>query len=115
MQCELCGRDCECRPATVDGVRMVLCPGCMRHGQSISVAKPSPAVSRTPVLERIKRPREKDVYKDMDKELVSNFNELIKDARKKKDWAAADDIRKELDGIGFEIQDTDEGSIWRKK
>jgi len=94
MQCELCGGDCECRPATVDGVRMVLCPGCMRHGQSISVAKPSP-VSRAPVLERIKRPREKDVYKDMDKELVSNFNELIKDARKKKGISRED--------LGFKI------------
>ena len=83
MQCELCGRACECRPATVDGVRMMLCPGCMRHGQGVKAAEPS-VVSRTPVLQRIKRPKEKDVYKDMDKELVSNFNEVIKDARKKK-------------------------------
>jgi len=83
MQCELCGRVCECRPATIDGVRMMLCPGCMRHGQDVKAAEPS-VVSRTPVLQRIKRPKEKDVYKDMDKELVSNFNEVIKDARKKK-------------------------------
>jgi len=83
MQCELCGRSCECRPATVDGVRMMLCPGCMRHGQGVKAAEPS-VVSRTPVLQRIKRPKEKDVYKDMDKELISNFNEVIKDARKKK-------------------------------
>jgi len=83
MQCELCGRDSSCRPAIVDGVRMMLCPGCMRHGQGVAPAEPAP-VSRAPVLERIKRPKEKDVYKGMDKELVSNFNQLIKDARKKK-------------------------------
>lgn len=84
MECELCGRECECRPATVDGVRMMLCPGCMRHGKGIPVSS-SPAVgSRTPVLERIRRPKEKDVYKDMTKELVSNYNTIIKNAREKK-------------------------------
>ena len=84
MQCELCGRECDCRPATVDGVRMMLCPGCMRHGQGVKVAEPSVAVTKTPVLERIRRPKEKDVYKDMNKELVSNFNKIIKNARVKK-------------------------------
>ena len=83
MQCELCGRTCGCRPATVDGVRMMLCPSCMQHGQGVKAAEPS-VTSQKPVLQRIKRPKEKDVYKDMDKELVSNFNEVIKDARKKK-------------------------------
>lgn len=83
MQCELCGKGCECRPATVDGVRMMLCPGCMQHGQVVKTAEPS-AVTRKPVLGKIKRPKERDVYEGMDKELVSNFSELIKDARKKK-------------------------------
>jgi len=83
MQCELCGRNCECKPALVDGVRMMLCPGCMKHGQGVKVVEPQKA-TRTPVLERIKKPREKDVYKDMDKELVSNFNEIIKNGRTKK-------------------------------
>lgn len=83
MQCELCGRDCECRPATVDGVRMMLCPGCMRHGKGVQTNESS-VVSRAPILERIKKPKVKDVYKDMNKELVPNFSQIIKDARKKK-------------------------------
>jgi len=95
MQCELCGRNCACRPATVDGVRMMLCPGCMQHGQVVKVAEPSGVVSKTPILNRIKRPKEKDVYEGMDKELVSNFNSVIKNARKKKDLS-----REEL---GFKI------------
>jgi len=94
MQCELCGRDCGCKPAIVDGVRMMLCPSCMRHGQVIEISEPS-FVSQKPILSRIKRPKEKDVYKDMDKELVSNWNTLIKDARKKKGFS-----REEL---GFKI------------
>jgi putative transcription factor len=83
MQCELCGKECNCRPAMVDGVKMMLCPDCMRHGKGIDVA-PKPVTSSRPILERIKRPKEKDVYKDMNKELVSNWNTLIKNAREKK-------------------------------
>ena len=84
MQCELCGRECDCRPATVDGVRMMLCPGCMRHGTGIEIAKGPSPVFQKPVLERIKRPKVKDVYRDMDKELVSDWNNLIKKTREKK-------------------------------
>jgi putative transcription factor len=86
MQCELCGRDChECRPAVVDGVRMMLCPGCMRHGQGVKedVVEPSVDVQKS-LLGRIKRPKVKDVYEKMDKELVSGWNDLIKRARMKK-------------------------------
>ncbi len=83
MQCELCGNECkECKPATVDGVKMMLCPGCMRHGKGLRQSLH--AAPRNVVLQRIKRPREKDVFVNMDKELVSGWNEKIKDARKKK-------------------------------
>lgn len=85
MQCELCGRECDCRPATVDGVKMMLCPSCLKkHGKGVE-PKPTPATKSTGILRRIKKPREKDVYKNMEKELVSNYAEIIKEARKKKD------------------------------
>ena len=85
MQCELCGRDGDCRPAAVEGVRMMLCPDCLRqHGTGIKETFESSDVVQKPVLGRIKKPRVKDVYKDMDKELVSGWNDLIKSARKKK-------------------------------
>jgi len=74
----------------------------------------------------------------LDKELVKKLKELIgnyeektegknaeelldivlkvrEDARIKKDWKTADNIRDELDKLGFEIQDTAEGPVWRKK
>jgi cysteinyl-tRNA synthetase len=37
------------------------------------------------------------------------------EARNKKDWNTADGIRNDLDKIGFEIQDTSDGPVWRKK
>ena len=84
MECELCGRVCDCRPADVDGVRMMLCPNCMKYGHSVEVAIEIPSVSKKPFLDRIRKPKEKDVYKDMNKELVTGWNELIKKARNKK-------------------------------
>ncbi len=95
-ECELCGRDCECRPALVDGVRMMLCPGCMRHGQGLpEIQRPTGESSSGALLSRIKRPKVKDVYKDMDKELVSDWNERVKTARQKKGISRED--------LGFKI------------
>jgi cysteinyl-tRNA synthetase len=36
-------------------------------------------------------------------------------AREKKQWGVADGIRDELECLGFEIQDTADGPVWRKK
>ena len=83
MQCELCGNESkECKPAAVDGVKMMLCPGCMRHGKGLQPSRE--AAPRNVVLQRINRPPEKDVFVNMDKELVTGWNEKIKDAREKK-------------------------------
>jgi len=85
MQCELCGRDCfDCKPGLVDGVRMMLCQGCMKYGQSVKepVVKTPSNVQRN--ISLIKKPKEKDVYAGMTKELVNGWNDLIKNAREKK-------------------------------
>ena len=84
MQCELCGTECDCKPANVDGVKMMVCPRCMKHGQRIKTSDSAPVSVKKPMLDRIKRPKVKDVYKDMEKELVPNWNEIIKNAREKK-------------------------------
>jgi cysteinyl-tRNA synthetase len=50
--------------------------------------------------------------------LADDVEELIKkreEARKKKDWAAADGIRQELKALGIEVIDTKEGPVWRKE
>lgn len=84
MECELCGKECECRPAIVDNVRMMVCQACMKYGKGISVTSTNDTSKKPLILKRIRRPKEKDVYKDMTKELVSNYNIIIKNGREKK-------------------------------
>jgi len=49
------------------------------------------------------------------KEILKKLLEKREEARKNKDWKTADQIRSDLEEIGFEIQDTDKGPVWRKK
>jgi len=85
MQCELCGKDCyECKLAVVDGVRMMLCPSCMRYGEGVKGVVETPVNVQKSLLGRIRRPKVKDIYKEMNRELVSGWNDLIKRARIKK-------------------------------
>lgn len=87
MQCELCGNESsKCRPADVDGVRMMLCPDCMKHGHAIKEATVTAATNNTQrsILTRIRHPKEKDVYEGMGRELVSDWGDLIRTAREKK-------------------------------
>jgi cysteinyl-tRNA synthetase len=57
--------------------------------------------------------------KDLKEKNIVKLIELIlkvrENARNKKDWVTSDTIRKELDQVGFEIQDTPKGPVWRKK
>lgn len=90
MECELCGRECSCKPAEVDGVRMMLCPGCLsKHGHGVKPVS-TPKTGGRPILSRIKKPKEKDVYKNMDKVLISNYSDEIKEAREKKGLSRED-------------------------
>jgi len=84
MQCELCGNECfKCYSSVVDGVKMMLCPGCMKYGKNVEdthiTQKPNKNLNIS-----LKRKKVKDIYSGMDKELVSNWAELIKNARMKK-------------------------------
>jgi cysteinyl-tRNA synthetase len=38
-----------------------------------------------------------------------------KDARSRKDFSTADNIRNRLSELGIEIQDTQEGAVWKRK
>ena len=96
MQCELCGNESfKCYPSNVDGVRMMLCPGCMKYGKNINEKKEIIPNINQSIKTSIKRKIVKDVYVGMDKELVSNCSEIIKNARLKKELS-----REEL---GFKI------------
>lgn len=84
MQCELCGNEYSiCKPAIVDGVKMMLCQNCMKHGKMTKEVKNTSTRVNDQILSRIKRQKVKDVYKGMNRELVNNFGDIIKNAREK--------------------------------
>jgi cysteinyl-tRNA synthetase len=57
----------------------------------------------------------KDVEEKNIEDIINLLLEAREKARKKKDWDSADNIRNNLDNLGFEIQDTADGPVWRKK
>jgi len=70
------------------------------------------------LLEKVKKiilKYKKDLKGESIDELLNLLLIIREEARKKKDWNTADSIRKDIDEIGFEIQDTSNGPIWRKK
>jgi cysteinyl-tRNA synthetase len=56
-----------------------------------------------------------DVQGKAIEEVMDLLLEARQEARNKKDWNTADNIRNKLDEFGFEIQDTSHGPTWRKK
>ena len=66
------------------------------------------------LIELVKKYNKNVIEKDIDS-LINLLLDQRNKARSKKDWNTADTIRNELDKIGFEIQDTSEGTVWRKK
>ena len=51
-------------------------------------------------------------------EIDDIIHELIKDreqARSDKNWEKADEVRKQLDELGIVLDDTSEGTVWKRK
>ena len=57
----------------------------------------------------------KNIQESTVDELIKTLLLIREDARKHKEWKAADNIRNNLEELGFEIQDTAKGPVWRKK
>lgn len=54
----------------------------------------------------------------LDEELRERVNKLIEErtaARKEKNWQLADEIRRELNGLGIILEDTPTGTVWKRK
>ena len=66
-------------------------------------------------LQKIVKSYETNVKGKNIEALLDILLEIREEARSKKDWQTADNIRDELDKLGFEIQDTSSGPVWRKK
>jgi putative transcription factor len=64
---------------------MMVCPDCLRHGESVVEVTQVPVKPQEKTVTfRTRGAYEKDIYKGMDKELVSDWPVVIREARKKK-------------------------------
>jgi cysteinyl-tRNA synthetase len=52
---------------------------------------------------------------DLSGKLVDLLLQMREEARKRKDFAQADTIRKKLAELGIDIQDTQDGAVWKRK
>ncbi|KAA0012403.1 MAG: TIGR00270 family protein [Thermoplasmata archaeon] len=85
MQCELCGKKVDTvKYVIVDGARMMVCENCAKLG----VPAPPPAEKRLQEVSwkrRISKTDEK-IFQSMDRVLVPDWAEKIKEGRIKKGW-----------------------------
>jgi putative transcription factor len=95
MECELCGKEASCKKVEIDKVKMMVCQNCFKFGQGIEIKSPPFKSSVKKSFPKTRKPKEKDVYKEINKELVTNWNNLIKNAREKKGLSRED--------LGFKI------------
>jgi len=65
-------------------------------------------------LQQLLQPYTKGGNPTTAEELLHHLLDAREEARKRKDWGTADAIRKGLEALGFEIQDTARGPVWRK-
>lgn len=72
----------------------------------------------TALLEKLQKlilKYDKEIEKKSIEEIIKTLIDIREGARKQKEWKKADEIRSELHGLGFELQDTSKGPVWKKK
>jgi cysteinyl-tRNA synthetase len=65
-------------------------------------------------LKKILNQYQENIKEDNIENIINLILNIREDARKSKDWETSDNIRDALKKIGYEIQDTDKGPVWRK-
>lgn len=88
MSCEMCGREGKgLREAIIDGAKMRVCSDCIKYAEGYveePVSKTPPVRTTRPLSPRPRQGAPKDIYKTMEKELVTNWSKIIEEARRKK-------------------------------
>jgi cysteinyl-tRNA synthetase len=93
----------------------------LRAGTVLTLFQPRTKASRqedsTVVrkLQQLLQPYQTSGTPSTAEELLRHLLDAREDARRRKDWGTADAIRKGLEVLGYEIQDTTHGPVWRKK
>ena len=79
MKCEICGKEAKLRRALVEGVEMLVCQECSRYGIVLPEKRAFvPKPKKKPI------PYSKDVFEEMDKDLVPDWGKKIREARERK-------------------------------
>ena len=83
--CEMCGKDFpSLRRALVEGTAMSVCGGCVKFGVEQAGAQ-TEVTGRSRVAasleKRAQRGRSRDIYDEMQEELVADYGERVKNAR----------------------------------
>ena len=85
MLCEMCGKDVpSLRRAVIEGSAMSVCGGCVRFGVAV-VGAENEITGRSRAVDaldrRAKRAQTKDIYTQMEAELVPEYAQMVRDAR----------------------------------
>ncbi len=72
-------------------------------------------IDKDALISILKKYSNKDYNILSGKEIIELLIKIRENARSRKDWKLADSIRSDLLSIGFEIQDSPKGTLWRKK
>ena len=65
-------------------------------------------------LKKILKKYKRNIDENSIRNIIKILLEVREKARERKDWETSDNIRNELEKIGYEIQDTSSGPVWRK-
>ena len=84
MRCELCGKETrKLYPVLIEGVEMMVCEECKKFGTPIAPKK------KASIAKPVKKivPYSKDVFQNMDRDLLPGWGEKIKKARMARGWS----------------------------
>lgn len=92
--CEMCGKELpSLRRALIEGTTMSVCPNCVKFGveQAGHQTEVTQRSRMTQSLERrAQRSRSRDIYSDMQEELVEDYGQRVRDARSRRGMSVED-------------------------
>ncbi|HVL49764.1 MAG TPA: multiprotein bridging factor aMBF1 [Candidatus Thermoplasmatota archaeon] len=98
--CEMCGKEqASLRRAVVEGTAMSVCGNCVKFGVEVA-GHATEVTGRSRVVERLderaRRARPRDVYDQMQEELIPDFGSVIRQARVRKGFETTEALGKKI-------------------
>ena len=79
MICEMCGKEAKLFRTLIEGVEMMVCKECSQYGK---ILPPKKKVEKIKIKKSV--PYSRDIFKEMNKELIPDWGKEIKKARERK-------------------------------